>query len=142
MITGIRHTGIVVRDLNAAVGFYTVILGLSVVRQGIESGPYLDAMLGLEGAEVAVVKMQAADGGTIELLAFLSHLREPRPRDICDCGITHLAFTVDDADKMHKRLMAYGVKCVSEPQLTEGGFRVFFCNDPEGNKIEFVQVMH
>jgi catechol 2,3-dioxygenase-like lactoylglutathione lyase family enzyme len=140
-IRNLRHIGIVVRDIRSAVGFYAGILGFTIASQEIESGPYLDAMLDLPGAEACIVKLQGPGCG-IELIAFTSHMRQPQPKDICDCGITHIALTVEDAEKMHTHLTTYGVKCLSAPQLTDGGFLVFFARDTEGNFLEFVQALN
>ncbi len=141
-ILGIRHVGLVVKDLRAAVTFYVHALGFMVVDQNIESGAYLDVMLDLPGAEACIVKLAAPDGNRLELLSFTSHFRDPQPKDLCSCGYSHIAFTVHDLDKIYAHLKAHGVPFLSEPQLTTGGYRVVFCKDPESNFIELVEAMH
>ncbi|MDP6426360.1 MAG: VOC family protein, partial [Dehalococcoidia bacterium] len=92
MIKKIRHTGIVVRDLDISMHFYCDLLGFKITRQLDESGVYVDNMLSLDQVRVATVKMTAPDGQMIELLKFHTHLNEQKPRDINNVGITHIAF--------------------------------------------------
>lgn len=136
-----RHTGIVCRDLKLMVQFYVGHLGFVLISQGAEIGEYLSTMLALQNVEALIVKCAAPDGYIIELLSFPSHMRQLHERDLCATGISHLAFTVEDLDKMHFNLSAVGVRFLSAPQLTAGGYRVCFMLDPEGNHIELVEVM-
>ena len=64
----VRHTGIVVSDLEKAINFYVDLLGLNVTRESEESGEYIDKILGLKNARLTTVKMAAEDGNLVELL--------------------------------------------------------------------------
>ena len=143
MISNIRHTGIVVTDLEAALRFYRDLLGFRETKRLEESGAYIDNMLALDGAQVTTVKLTAPDGNLIELLHFRTHPRpRPPPPDACRIGITHLAFTVDDLQHMHTALTAAGVSFNAPPQLSPDGYaKVTFCRDPDGTLIELVQVL-
>ncbi len=66
MITQIRHTGLVVADLGAALHFWRDVLGFRVVRQMEEAGGHIDAMMGLKDVRVTTVKMVAPDERMIE----------------------------------------------------------------------------
>lgn len=138
----VRHAGIVVRDLDRAAEFYEKLLGLRTVRRADESGPFLDAILGLDGGRVTTVKMAADEGETVvELLRFDSHHDERSPVQPFSTGPTHIAFTVDDLSAEFHRLTAAGVEFTTSPQRSpDGGALVTFCRDPEGNLIELVEV--
>ena len=144
MTTLVRHIGIVVRDLDRSLAFYRDLLGLEIVRQMDERGPFLDAILGMDGAKVRTVKLAAAgDGVQIELLAFT----EPAPQiggapGLTRVGPTHVAFTVDDLDGLHQRMAAAGTQFTTRPQTSpDGRAKVAFCRDPDGTALELVEVL-
>lgn len=143
MISNVRHTGIVVSDLEAALAFYRDLLGFRETKRLEESGAYIDNMLALDGAQVTTVKLAAPDGNLIELLHFRTHPRpRPSPPEACRVGITHIAFTVPDLEHMHRALTAAGVRFNAPPQLSPDGYaKVTFCRDPDGTLIELVQVL-
>ena len=140
MIKNIRHTGIVVSNLDKALYFYRDILGLKIRREMIESGKYIDNLSALKGVRVKTIKMSADDGNLIELLYYESHPRKSINRDICDIGYSHIAFTVENLDSEYKRLKEKGIKFNCAPQISpDGKAKVVFCRDPEGNLIELVE---
>lgn len=143
MIRNVRHTGIVVGDLDAALHFYGELLGFKVEKRMEESGAYIDNMLGLKGVQVTTVKMAAPDGNLIELLYYHSHPRKARgKREMCELGVSHIALTVDDLGREYRRLSDAGVRFHAPPQLSPDGYaRVTFCRDPDGNPVELVQVL-
>lgn len=142
IITNIRHTGIVVDDLDASLHFYQDLLGMSITKRMLESGTYIDRMSGLDAVEVTTVKMSAADGNLIELLYYHSHRREAVPSELCEIGIRHIAFGVSDLDKTYQTLVAAGVPFNAEPQYSPDGYaKVTFCRAPEGTMIELVEVL-
>lgn len=143
MITGIRHTGIVVTDMEKALVFYRDLLGLKVAKDFKEEGDYIDSISGLSGVRVWMVKLTVDNGSMVELLQYLSHPREARDNpQICDIGCSHIAFTVDDIDKEYKRLSKNGVKFNCPPYISPDGYaKVTFCHDPDGTSIELVELL-
>jgi len=142
VIKNIRHTGIVVNDLDASLYFYRDLLGFQVAKQMEESGSYIDNMLALEGVKVTTCKMTSPDGQMIELLQYHSHPRKQDPIEICSIGITHFAVTVDDLDKQYTRLKNERIFFNAEPQVSPDGYaKVTFCRAPEGTFIELVEVL-
>ena len=69
----IRHTGIVVTDIEKSIDFYRQYFGFEVQKDMIESGEYIDNFCSLEGVKVRTVKMALENGDMIELLDFISH---------------------------------------------------------------------
>ena len=135
----IRHTGIVVTDMQKSIGFYES-LGFEIKKDMIESGPYFDSLLSIDGGEVNTVKMRLRDGGMVELLHFKNHREEPTPSSLTNIGCTHFAMTVDNLEETYNNLVISGVEFVSEPQFSPDGFaRVVFCKDPDGTFIELVE---
>jgi catechol 2,3-dioxygenase-like lactoylglutathione lyase family enzyme len=138
-----RHYGIVVSDLERALGFYRDLLDLKVARQMDESGPFIETVLGIPGVDVTTCKMEAEKGGPqVELLCFKSHKDpNPRPPQPYFIGPTHMAFTVDNLMALHRRMTAKGVPFVSPPQVSaDGKAKVAFCRDPDGTLLELVEL--
>ena len=63
MISQIRHTGLVVADLELALSFWRDLLGFKVDKMMDESGSHIDLMMGLKNVMVTTVKMSAPQGG-------------------------------------------------------------------------------
>jgi catechol 2,3-dioxygenase-like lactoylglutathione lyase family enzyme len=144
VITHIRHTGIVVVDLDRALTFWCDLLGFRVIKRTVESGPYLDSMMGLRNAKVTTVKLAAPDENLIELLHFHSHRDEPAWRGTPhSTGLTHIALTVDDLDAEYARLGTAGVRFFSPPQTSpDGNVKVTYGSGPEGLLLELVEVLN
>jgi len=142
MIQATRHTGIVVNDMEKAFHFWHDIMGLKVEMDFVEEGEFIDTLQHLSGAKVHMIKLSAPDGTLIELLKDENHPRpSPPKRELCDRGISHVAFTVADADAAWRALRAEGCELLSEPLTApDGKAKVFFARDPEGNLVEIVQV--
>jgi glyoxylase I family protein len=142
MIKDIRHTGIVVVDLEDSLSFYRDLLGFEIVKQMEESGEYIDNILSLENVKVTTIKMVCPSGQMIELLKYHSHLAKQKAHKICEIGISHIAFTVDDLEFEYERLKSKGIQFNSLPQLAPDGYaKVTFCRAPEGTLIELVEVL-
>jgi len=140
MIENIRHTGIVVSDLKRSLIFYRDLLGFKIIKQMDEGGQYLDMVLGLEKTKVTTIKMSAPNGEMIELLFYFSPGGEKKVSEMCDVGISHIAFSVKDLDATYEKLIQTGIEFISTPQISPDGFaRVAFCKAPEGTFVELVQ---
>ncbi len=141
MIKALRHVGIVVQDIEKAQKFWCDVLDFKVLRRLEEKGPYIDAMMGLDNVTVTTLKLCAIDGSIIELLHFSSHDDEPIwSGNPFSTGITHVAFTVSNIDKMLVKLLSNGVKAPSEPQISpDGKVRVIYVTLPDGVILELVE---
>lgn len=143
MILDIRHTGLVVADLDKALHFWCDVLGFVVTKQMEESGPHIDAMMGLSNVSVITVKLTAPQGGMIELLYFLSHpdqsAWEGKPYST---GFTHVAMTVSDLDAICEKIKTAGGVFFAPPQLSpDGAVKVTYCQGPEGVLLELVEIL-
>ncbi len=143
MIARIRHTGLVVADLDHALTFWRDVLGFEEVRRLEEAGPHIDAMMGLTGVQVTTVKLAARDGSLVELLKFHSHPDQAEWMGTpYSTGFTHIALEVDDVSAMCQKLAAAGVTFHAPPQRSpDGRVDVTYCRGPEGVLLELVQVL-
>jgi lactoylglutathione lyase len=136
----LRHTGIVVSNIEKSLEFYRDLLGFIVVKDQVETGRYIDIFLGLEDVTVRTVKMCLGEGSMLELLCFFSHPPKMTPQKIYDLGCSHVALTVEDLDETYKSLLNSGVFFNNPPQISPDGYaKVAFCQDPDGSYLELVE---
>ena len=142
-IQTIRHTGIVVSDMQKSLPFYRDLLGMEVWADFCDDSEYVQAVTNLRGAKIWMVKLKAADGSSIELLQYLSHpLDVPAPPPACAVGCSHVALQVDDIDALHEQLKAAGIRFHAPPTTSsDKTAKVTYCRDPEGVIIELVQLL-
>jgi catechol 2,3-dioxygenase-like lactoylglutathione lyase family enzyme len=139
----IRHIGIVVSDIDKALHFYRDLLGLTIEKDMLEQGPYIDRILNLHDVSVRTVKMAADDGNLVELLHFKSHSTvTDKIKEINVVGCSHVAFTVENLDEVYQRLLNEDIIFNSPPQYSPDDYaKVAFCKDPDGTLIELVEVI-
>jgi glyoxylase I family protein len=95
----LENVGIAVRDLDAAIAFFTD-LGLSLVGRDTVSGEWTDTAVGLDGNHANIAMLQTPDGvGRLELFEYI-HPRaiETTPTRPNEIGMHRVAFSVDDID--------------------------------------------
>ena len=142
MVINIRHTGIVVEDLDKSLEFYINKLGFKIIKQMKETGSFIEQILGIKNLTVTTVKMILKNQQMIELLDFTSHKKELRNRFINDIGPTHIALTVASLDNLYNDFMDDGIKFISSPKVSSDGYaKVAFCCAPEGTYIELVELL-
>ena len=143
MIKEVRHIGIVVKNIENSLKFYRDLLGLKIVRDMNEHGDHLDNMLSLDNVQVRTVKLSVNKNITlIELLEFKSH-NDNGVRNFYTIGASHVAFTVENIEKLYQDLSKKDIKFNAPPQKSPDGLvKVTFCKDPDGTPIELVQILN
>lgn len=140
MITNIRHTGIVVKNLEESLHFYTL-LGFTVSVMAAEVTGFISKISAKTGVDLTTIKLLAPDGSMIELLDYKRNVILLE-RTMFGTGIAHIAFTVHNVEEVYKELRAEGIKFNSTPQVSPTGYaKVVFCKAPEGTFIELVEVL-
>ena len=141
MILNIRHTGIVVSNLELSKKFYCDLLGFKVQKEMDESGDFINNFSALENVLVTTSKMILENGQMIELLYYKSHPETPdMSRKINQIGCSHIALTVSNLDDLYNKLLENDIYFNSPPQYSpDGKAKVTFCKDPDGSLIELVE---
>lgn len=145
MIINIRHTGLVVFNLDRALFFWVDLLGFKILKKTIESGDYIDAILGLKNVNVTTVKLESPDknNSQLELLHFNSHKSESKwEGNPFSTGFTHIAISVKNVDQLCEKLLLHGVEFPGKPQINpEHTAKVIYARGPEGILIELVEII-
>ena len=138
----IRHAGIVVRNIDKALEFYSGILGLQVSARKVEVGQFIDELVGISNVKLEWAKLSDGNGIILELLQYHSqadisdHQNYPSNRH----GASHVAFTVENLDTLYKKLIETGLHCNSAPlRSSDGKVKVLYCHDPDGVAVELVE---
>ena len=75
MIEGIRHTGIVVNNLQKASEFYLA-LGCKVKAKANEEGRFIEKVTGIKNVNIEWIKMVFDDGNLLELIQYNNPKKE------------------------------------------------------------------
>lgn len=143
MITGIHHTGVVVRDLDRMVRFYTEDLGLPLLHELDSVAPPGGNHTGIPDSKRKLVFVGYEDGHQIELVYYASPAAGEGYLDKHQLGATHLCFNVADLQAVYESLSQKGVRFVTEPKYSQAPGQdrigIVYAQDPEGNWLEFIQ---
>jgi catechol 2,3-dioxygenase-like lactoylglutathione lyase family enzyme len=145
MIQRVNHFSITVKDLDKVVGFFRDILGYTNIWPAYEyQGEKIDAITGLSGAHLRVVKIEAGNV-ILEFIQYLSPPGRELKANTNDIGCPHLGFNVDDIEGMYQTLSRQGIKFKSPPvwNTTKGhpmyGWGVAYLWGPENMTLELMQ---
>ena len=146
MLKSFFHTGFIVDDVEEAVDFYSNVLGLNVVMRTEREGPFIDQVLGFQGAHIKGAFVDLGEGHQLELIQYINPPSGPGGVNRNDLGAAHLAFYVEDLDGFYADKSQRGLRPINPPaeSYDENGrlFRkVLYAQDPDGNWLEFVELL-
>lgn len=135
-MTTLRHSGIVVFDIERAIKFYQTYFGFKLISKKILSGDYVETLFNTKDIKLTYAKMRAKGDRT---LLELWHFWKPIDQG---SGLNHISLTVKDLDSLYKKLKTEEkLTFFSEPTLSpENNAKVCFCRDTEGNLIELCEI--
>ncbi|MHB1937251.1 MAG: VOC family protein [Acidobacteriaceae bacterium] len=115
-ITGIAKVSVYASDLNKSKQFYRNFLGFPQVAANSGAGPLEFRVSSKQSIEVA-----PAPNGTTDFLAYI-------------------AFATSNIESMRRYLVSQKVPVVGEIQTQPDGTQFLWVKDPEGHRIQFVQL--
>lgn len=133
MAIHLENVGIAVRDLEAAIAFFTD-LGLTVVGRDTVSGEWADTAVGLDGNHARIALLQTPDGqGSLELFEYLHpdaiETEPTRPNEI---GMHRVAFSVDDLDAALAVAARHGCYPLRGVATYGDAYRLTYLRGPSG----------
>lgn len=140
-VTSYVHTGVVVDDLEAVSGFFSL-LGLDCSAPFTAEGEWVDRIVGLDGMQVEGVMVRTPDGtDALELVKFHAPPAEadPQPAPPNRLGIRHIAFAVDDMAATLETIRAAGWDTIGEVVDYQGMFLLCYVRGPEGLIVELAE---
>ena len=125
-LASIGHVALKVADIDRSLEFYRDRLGFAEMMR-----------LNQDDGSLWLVYLRITDTQFLELFPDGQGSRAP-DRDAT--AINHFCLECDDLDATAARLRDIGVKLTVEPKLGLDGNRQCWIEDPDGNRIEFMQM--
>lgn len=140
MAIALENVGIAVRDLEAAIAFFTD-LGLTVLGRDTVSGEWADTAVGLDGNHVRIAMLQTPDGhGRLELFEYLHpDAIETAPTLPHEIGMHRVAFSVDDLDEALAVAARHGCHPLRGVATYEDVYRLTYVRGPSGILVMLAQ---
>lgn len=135
------NVGIVVEDLDAAIGFF-IELGLTLEGRMPIEGEWAGRVTGVHGQRVEIAMMRTPDGhGRLELSRFAAPAiaSDHRTAPVNSLGYLRVMFTVEDIDDTLARLRKFGASVVDEVVNYENIYRLCYIRGPEGILVGLAQ---
>ena len=145
MIKRIQHSSYTVSNLDEALHFFCDLLGLQASTILEPRGERLDKLYQLQEVAQRLAVIRTPGDDIIHLIEYISPKGERIDPKLCNPGVAHLAFEVDDIQKTYDELIAKGVEFNHPPywggQKIEDikGWGVCFLKGPDGIPIELMQ---
>ena len=140
MITSIAHTAYTVTDTQASMRFYRDILGFPFtfgLRGRGEAAEFVYTEDDLTG--VWLLYFKVCPGQFIELFPAGEGRGQPTPG--AQTSYQHLCLAVDDIAATVEEIRAKGWPIATEPKQGMDGNIQAWITDPDGNRIELMQMM-
>ena len=144
---GAIHIGVVTKDLDTAVTFYTDVIGMAKTG-GFEVDAEFGKASGLTRGlpfSVTVLKLKdAPDAAQFKLMSFEKDAKTPKSAYIEDAlGMQYVTLMVDDLTPFVARIKAAGVAFLGETPvpLGDSGNHFVLVQDPDGTFIELIGPM-
>ena len=125
-LSGIGHVALKVADIGRSLEFYRDRLGFAEMMR-----------LNNDDGSLWLVYLRITDTQFIELFTGGQGLRAPSHEAT---AINHFCLETADLDVTAARLRDAGVKLTVEPKMGLDGNRQCWVEDPDGNRIEFMQM--
>src|SRR6187431_854769 len=139
----LENVGIAVRDLEAAIAFFTD-LGLTVLGRDTISGEWTDTAVGLDGNHAKIAMLQTPDGnGRLELFEYIHpdaiETQPTRPNEI---GMHRVAFSVDDIDDALEIAARHGCHPLRGVATYEDVYKLTYVRGPSGIIVMLVEELN
>lgn len=139
----LENVGIAVRDLEAAIAFFTD-LGLTVLGRQTVSGEWADTAVGLDGNHAKIAMLQTPDGnGRLELFEYIHpHAIETRPTLPNEIGMHRVAFSVDDIDAALETAAKHGCHPLRGVATYGDVYKLTYVRGPSGIIVMLAQELN
>jgi glyoxylase I family protein len=129
----LENVGIAVRDIEAAIAFFTD-LGLALVGRDTVSGEWTETAVGLDGNHANIAMLQTPDGdGRLELFEYIyPEAIETEPSRPNEVGMHRVAFSVDDLDDALEVAARHGCHPLRGVAIYEDVYKLTYVRGPSG----------
>jgi catechol 2,3-dioxygenase-like lactoylglutathione lyase family enzyme len=139
MVRKFDHVTVVVRDLEAARHFFTL-LGFKELKAVVISGEVMEKYMGVAGIEADHVTLAIENPySEVQLLRYRNPeaIVDPNIRKLNKVGVNHICFAVDDLDSEISKLAAAGIRLRNE--VMDFRRKLVFVYGPEDITVELAE---
>ena len=135
-----ENVGIAVRDMDAAISFFTD-LGLTLVGRDTVSGEWAETAVGLDGNHARIALLQTPGGqGSLELFEYIHpDAIETEPTLPNEIGMHRVAFSVDDIDEALAIAAKHGCHPLRGVATYEDVYKLTYLRGPSGILVMLAQ---
>ena len=142
-LQGFNHTGMIVTDLDRAIGFFRDLLGFEVLSRAPRDSALIGRLTGLPAPRIEIAYLQGP-GHRVELIRYETNgIRGGDQPRVYDDGAAHIALDVDDLDAALAASAEHGVLPVGEIITIDAGpnqgRRVVYLQSSYGLSLELIQ---
>lgn len=119
MIRSFRHIGIVVSDIERSVHLFATIFNFKIISDQIESGKFIETLIGKKGCYLRVVKMADMSENVIELIHSANGNKKSSDITTLSLGLTHIAMNVTGIQRIVRELEKNSCHALSQPMINE-----------------------
>lgn len=138
------HTNIIAQDWRKLAQFYIEVFDcIPVYPERDLAGDWIDKLTNLKDAKIRGMHLRLPgheNGPTLEIFEYNQKKGKTDFKAVNDPGFGHIAFRVDDVEKILNKLLQHGGSKYGELVTREikglGTLTVIYTRDPEGNIIE------
>jgi glyoxylase I family protein len=133
MAIRLENVGIAVRNLEAAISFFTD-LGLTVIGRDTVSGEWTDTAVGLDGNHANIAMLETPDGnGHLELFEYIHpEAIDSKPTVPNEIGMHRVAFSVDDIDQALEIAARHGCHPLRGVATYQDVYKLTYVRGPSG----------
>lgn len=139
----LENVGIAVRDIDAALDFFTD-LGLTVVGRDTVSGEWAETAVGLDGNHTKIAMLQTPDGtGCVELFEYIHpDAIETAPTQPNEIGMHRVAFSVDDIEAALEIAARHGCHPLRGVATYDDVYKLTYVRGPSGIIVMFAEELN
>ena len=140
-MTEIRHTGLVTKNIEKSLLFWTKYLKFKIHKEMNEDGHLIDQIMLYKNVKLKTFKLRDKNNNLLELLYF----KNPPKTNLANIkpytnGFTHISVTVKNLNSIYRNLTKKNIKFNSKPEKSlDGNVLMTYCKTPEGAYLELVQ---
>jgi catechol 2,3-dioxygenase-like lactoylglutathione lyase family enzyme len=156
LVLGLDVPAVIVSDMARSLAFYCDLLGLKAVEVKGADSPwspeeqnrwhaYHEECVGLPGARIQAVFLEAANGTHLELIEYQQPDLDPPPRrSPAEPGSAVIPFAIEDSESVVAQLREAGIEILGGPvpYLLDGvSTKTTYLYDPDGNILCMFEVV-
>jgi catechol 2,3-dioxygenase-like lactoylglutathione lyase family enzyme len=144
MIKATEHFSFTVSNMETALHFFCDLLGLKATPVMPVENPEVQTIVGMPQASLRISIVQVPGGTNIELIEYVRPKGCVIDSTSCNPGTAHIAFQIDDMQKMYQDLSQKGIRFVNPPVWLPGNdgtgrWGVAYLRGPDGITVELVE---